>query len=249
MKFFTTILLILAMQLQAQTPCAPAHHTNPPFLVVPDTIQDWHPEEMPCFGNTICSDFSNPFAEIVNFNVSTALAGGFAIITTGHPTSDQTALTIMSRDCDTVLAQKCLDWPIDTLQFLNTTSQFSLWFECQYDTFQLTYTGWMPTGSQIQYGAARYCGDPSTATTQPIQQHHTYQKFDPMRGTTSAATTEQPQGLSLRSDGVLVLRQGVPDGLCMLAVLAFILRVSWPWMRSVLRMPATAPHPDDEDAD
>ena len=39
--FFTTLLFIFAAlrpQLQAQQ-CAPAHHVNPPFLVVPDTVR------------------------------------------------------------------------------------------------------------------------------------------------------------------------------------------------------------------
>lgn len=236
-------------QLQAQQ-CAPAHHVNPPFLAVPDTVRDWHAlEDHPCFGNTLCSDFTNPFNEIINFDISTALVGGFAVIVTGHPTTDQVALTIMSRDCDSVLAQKCLNWPIDTLQFANTTSKFSLWFQTVYDTIVVTYLGWMPTGSQIMPSVPYPC-DPTTATTHPQPQPtHTYTKFDPIRGTTSDASTDQPHGLSRRSDGQLVMRQGLPDGLCMLAILAFILRVSWPWLRSVLRMPAMAPHPDDEDGD
>lgn len=242
---FTTILLVFAaLQAQAQQ-CANAHHTNPPFLVVPDTIRDWqHLESTPCFGNALCSDFTNPFNEIVNFNISTNLVGHFAIISTGHPTTDQAALTVMSRDCDSVLAQKCLNYPIDTLKFRNTTSQFSLWYQSEFDTFQITYTGYFVGGTPANFP---FICDPTTASTEPQPAAYTYRQFDPIRGTTAPASALQPVGLSIRSDGAKVMRQGVPDGLAMIAILLAILYMAWPWLRTILGMPRETPHPDTDE--
>lgn len=246
--FFTTVLLIFAsLQSQAQPQqCANAHHSNPSFMAVPDTIRDWHHlEEEPCFGNALCSDFTIPFNEIVNFAISPAFTGHFAIVTTGHPTTDQVALTVMSRYCDTVLAQKCLNYPIDTLKFRNTTSKFSLWYQSVHDTFIVTYTGYFVGGTPANFPLQ--C-DLTTGTIDPQPTAYTYRVFDPIRGITSTATALQPVGLSIRSDGAKVLRQGVPDGLAMIAILFAVIYMAWPWLRGILGMPRETPHPDTDES-
>lgn len=233
---FTLILVLVALYGLAQSQCPPSV-TTPWVFNVPETLYGWshavHCFTYPC-GNAPqwTTARSNVFA--------TALVGPVTVVVSRSNPNNYTVVTAINRaTCDTIYGTKCLN-PIDSLRFFNP-HEFTLWFETDDTTDTIVFVCKVSTGAAQPH---TFCDMVSVVPTLAVVP--TYRKFDPIRGTTSQPATEQPIGLSLRSDGVKVMRQGLPDGMALAFLTVLAMCSLWPTMRSLWRMET---NPDDDDAD
>lgn len=135
-------------------------------------------------------------------------------------------ITVMSRQCDTILGQGCPSTgALAFVDFHSTTESFSIWFQTESPTDTISFQCF--AGGQ-GFSAAQCAALP--LQTQPQTRPITYRAIDLMHGTLSQPSETIPHGLSLRSNGMKVIKQGVTGGLSLLFVafaIAYIIRHIW----------------------
>ena len=121
-------------------------------------------------------------------------------------------ITVMSRQCDTILGQGCPSTgSLAFVDFHSTTESFSIWFQTESPTDTIIF--------QCFAGGHGFSSVQCASLplhTQPQTRPMTYRALDLMHGTLSQPSETIPQGLSIRSDGMKVMRQGFPLGIIML---------------------------------
>lgn len=151
-----------------------------------------------------------------NFRVYATIANGGNLM-----------ITVMSRQCDTILGQGCPSTgALAFVDFHSTTESFAIWFQTESPTDTISFQCFVGG----QGFAVVQCAALPLQTSQQTRDALTYRALDLMHGTISEPSETIPQGLSLRSDGVKVMKQGVTGGLSLLFAafaLAYIIRHIW----------------------
>ena len=111
--------------LVSKSQCPNAHHSNSAMFTITDTVRNWiQVTDCP----SISCAGSMPYDEIVDFPANTSTIGYVQVNITNIDVALVTGLVVMNATCDTVLAQKCLHDPGDSVVFYNSVGKFSLWF-------------------------------------------------------------------------------------------------------------------------
>jgi hypothetical protein len=172
--------------------------------------------------------FLNECAPIAGVSAIDMDAVGYKQVRVVAPQAFVSAVFV-NYQCDTVLSVQC-----DGV--ISDTAYFKLDYQPQCLVFFLVNT---PDTLFVLPGPDTNFVQPqpypcSVVAIDPDYQHPlTYRQFDPIRGTTSEPSETQPQGMSLRSDGAKVLRQGLPDSLIIIFIMAWLLHWSWPWLKTL----------------
>lgn len=199
----------------------PTSHVACCPMAVPDSLTDWQPRSA-CFSWT-CG--FNGLQDVADVPVDLVYSGWTRVAVWGYTTSADAEIVIMSRNCDSILGRKCLQYPADSLVFYNGAEAFTVWISTHDTALSVFWTA-QPTAATADIGWQ--CE--TVQTVQSLQQRLTYQAIDLMHGIISEPSETIPQGLSLRSDGIKVMRQGVTGGLSLLFAafaLAYIIRHIW----------------------
>ena len=231
MKILRTTLLMMLLSLAAfgslGAQCAAAHHTNPPILISEDTLMDFMP--FVYCGHSPCSDHTVPHSEVVYFDI--AATGNFRIVIQNHSPISSIGAVAMNDLCDSSFASVCIASNYtDTLFFTDSDGVFALMFTSVDPSSSITYRGNIG-GPAVAMTPAPCFG--ATGTADPIKAILTYKSLDLLTGRQGDPQAAPPHGLSLRSDGVKVLSQGVPDGIVLIALAAFLIRLMFPTLKSI----------------
>ena len=218
MKTRFVLLALIFSTLAAFSQCQPTV-TNPAFLVSSDTLDDWQ-EAGFCF-TTACTN-EPAYSQVIAFqNLDEVLQGPLSFVI---QSAAGVSFTVTTAHCDTVHLSRCLSG-FDTVTIWNQTGNFNSVIQSE-DVQPIVLHGFI--GSQV----LGWNTDPCTVLGTGTQTRDalTYRALDLIHGTLSEPSETIPQGLSLRSDGVKVMRQGVTSGLSLLFAafaLAYIIRHIW----------------------
>ena len=204
MKTRLIFLALIFSTLAAFPQCQPTV-TNPAFLVSSDTLDDWQDVGF-CF-TTACTN-EPAHSQVIAFrNLDEVLQGPLSFVI---QSAAGVSLTVTTPHCDTVNLSRCLTG-FDTVTILNQTGNFNIVIQSE-DVQPVVLHGFI--GSQV----SGWNADPCTVLGTGMQSRDvlTYRAIDLMHGTLSQPSETIPQGLSIRSDGMKVMRQGFPLGIIML---------------------------------
>ncbi len=214
MKTRLVFLALVFSTLAAFSQCQPTV-TNPAFLVSSDTLDDWQ-EVGFCF-TTACTN-EPAYSQVIAFrNLDDVLQGPLSFVI---ESAAGVSFTVTTAHCDTVNLSRCLTG-FDTVTILNQTGNFNIVIQSE-DVQPVMLHGFI--GSQV----IGWIVDPCTVlATENSIESMTYRALDLMHGTLSDPSETVPAGLSLRSDGIKVMRQGIEGGLTLLfaaLALGYIIR-------------------------